>query len=494
MVFRPLSTLTAGILIVFSGAMAAAQTNTSDSAQIHREQLVRADESVKTAALQAQKDPLYPLFHLRTAANWINDPNGPIFFNGKYHMFFQHNPYGDMWGNMSWGHAVSSDMVTWKHLPIALAPNPGEYDKDGVFSGCCVIDNGVPTIVYTGVNPEVQCIARSNDGMKTWVKYSGNPVIPVRPRDDLEGFRDPFVWADPDGFWYAVIGSGIKNEGGTALLYRSKNLESWEFLNPLCISFGKNWECPNFFPLGGKHVLVVSPHSDVQYTTGTFDKRRFTPGQWRLMDLGGPEGFYAPNCLIDEHGRRIMWGWIRGGGTKGFPWNGMLTLPRVLTLRPDGSLGMEPLQELETLRGDRLYGGSFTLTEKGANPLAGIKGNRIEIVAEIDPGNCSTFTIDLLKSPDGVESASIVYDNAAQYISAGGKGGRFQLLPDEKRLKIHAFLDASVLEVFINGRECITVRAYPKNTDAAGIGMTCSGGDVVVGKCEIWQMNGIFED
>ena len=207
----------------------------------HKELVAKAETSVAEAAVKAQKDPLRPIYHLTTAANWINDPDGPVFFEGQYHIFFQHNPYGDSWGNMSWGHAVSSDLAHWRHLPIALVPSPGSYDKDGVWSGCCVVDKGVPTIIYTGVYPEVQCIARSYDGMKTWVKYESNPVIAKRPRDDLQGFRDPFVWKEKDG-WYMVLGSGIKGQGGAALLYRSKDLTEWEYMHPLCVDFGENWE------------------------------------------------------------------------------------------------------------------------------------------------------------------------------------------------------------------------------------------------------------
>ena len=281
----------------------------------HKTLLIKANASVAEARNKTSQDPLRPVYHLTTPANWINDPNGPIYFNGEYHMFFQHNPYGSNWGNMSWGHAVSKDLVYWQHLPIALTPNPGSYDKDGVFSGCCVINDGVPTIMYTGVSPEVQCIARSYDNMRTWVKYEGNPVIPKRPRDDLEGFRDPFAWKEGN-MWYAVIGSGIKNQGGTALLYKSPDTLSWEYMHPLCIGFGQNWECPNFFKLGDKHVLVVSPHGEVKYSIGDYKNHTFTPGLWQRMDFGEREGFYAPNCLEDENGRTHnvgldRWRWHR---------------------------------------------------------------------------------------------------------------------------------------------------------------------------------------
>ena len=397
----------------------------------HKQLLTKANASVDSVVDKVATDPLRPVFHLTTAANWINDPNGPIQYKGEYHMFFQHNPYGEKWGNMSWGHAVSKDLVHWKHLPIALTPNPDSYDKDGVFSGCCVVHEGVPTILYTGVHPQTQCVAKSYDDMLTWEKYAGNPVIPERPRDDLEGFRDPFVWKEGNS-WYMVIGSGIKGQGGTALLYTSKDLLSWEYLNPLCVGFGINWECPNFFPLGDKHVLVVSPHGDVQYSVGEYKNFRFSPGLWRSIDLGGKEGFYAPNCLLDDKGRRIMWGWIIGGGSDGFPWNGVLTLPRELTLRPDGRLGMKPVEELKQLRGKHVPFGEFVLNPDADFVLPDVQGSCLEIMVEIEPGNAEAFGVKVLCSPDGKEETAITYNNNYQNLSAADKSGDFQLLPNEK--------------------------------------------------------------
>ena len=116
-------------------------------------------------------DPHRPQYHFLPAANWMNDPNGPIYWQGQYHMFYQYNPNGAYWGDMHWGHAVSPDLVHWKHLPVALAPTAGGPDKDGVFSGCAIVDGGVPTVLYTGVNPEVQCLATSDDRLINWEKY-----------------------------------------------------------------------------------------------------------------------------------------------------------------------------------------------------------------------------------------------------------------------------------------------------------------------------------
>lgn len=460
--------------------------------QIHEELLEKANASVAEAAKKAPQDPLRPIYHLMTAANWINDPNGPIYFNGEYHMFFQHNPYGDQWGNMSWGHAVSKDLVHWEHLPIALTPNPDSCDKDGIFSGCCVIDNGVPTIIYTGVNPEVQCIATSSDGMRTWTKYPGNPVIGERPRNDLQGFRDPFAWKEDDG-WYLVVGSGINGEGGTALLYRSPDLRQWEYVHPLCVGFGKNWECPNFFPLGDKHVLVVSPHGQVKYSVGKYEDHKFTPGEWRPLNLG-EANFYAPNCMEDPQGRRILWGWIIGGGSQGYPWNSCLTLPRVLTLRPDNSLGMEPAPELAALRGKHLGFKDLAVGPKDPFVLEGVSGDALEIAIECDPGNVDLVGLEVRRSPDGEEKTAIVYDNVRLRLSAGDQTGDFQLLAGEDTLNLRIFVDKSAIEVYANGRECLVCRALPKRDDCFGVALFAKGEIARFRSVDIWEMNSIWRE
>src|SRR5664279_4231135 len=190
----------------------------------------RFDGMVSQAKLAA--DPLRPQFHLLPTRNWMNDPNGPIYWKGQYHMFFQYNPNAAVWGDMHWDHAISPDMVRWKHLPVALAPTPGGADKDGCFTGSMVDDKGVPTILYTGVNPEVQCLATSRDPLlRSWDKVA-KAVIPTPPTGmQVVGFRDPCPWREGD-WWYMGIGSGIKKKGGMVLLYRSKDLRDWEYLHP----------------------------------------------------------------------------------------------------------------------------------------------------------------------------------------------------------------------------------------------------------------------
>ncbi|MBZ0288494.1 MAG: glycoside hydrolase family 32 protein, partial [Anaerolineae bacterium] len=203
-----------------------------------------------------------PIYHYQPPYNWMNDPNGLIHWKGEYHLFYQHNPDSPLHANMHWGHAVSPDLVHWEDLPIALAPTPGGPDKDGVWSGCAVNGDGVPTIFYTGVFPECQLVVRASDDMRSFEKYAGNPVIAAPPSGlNVTGFRDPFVWKEADG-WYMVVGSGIKGVGGTVFLYRSPDLLYWEYIHPLLMGSkdetGVMWECPGFFNLGDKWVLYVS--------------------------------------------------------------------------------------------------------------------------------------------------------------------------------------------------------------------------------------------
>ena len=289
----------------------------------YAESLKQADQAVAEAASKIGDDPQRPVFHLMTAANWINDPNGPVFYNGYWHMFFQHNPFIADFGPMSWGHARSPDLVQWEHCPVALAPSPGGTDGAGCWSGSVVIHDGLPHLIYSAVSDmtlysaaddlppsdrqripqgyydefileidqETQCLATSSDNLITWDKHPANPVIPAIPTDlDLIGFRDPFLWQESDGRWYMALGSGIKARGGVALLYRSPDLIDWEYLNPLYIGdpyeSGVNWECPNFLGLGAKHLLVVSPHGQPIYWLGEYADRRFTPDGRASVSIG----------------------------------------------------------------------------------------------------------------------------------------------------------------------------------------------------------------
>jgi len=463
-------------------------------------------------------DPQRPQYHLMPPANWMNDPNGPIFWKGQYHMFYQHNPNGPFPESMNWGHAVSPDLVHWKHLPIALSPTPGGPDKDGCWSGCAVVDRGVPTLIYTGVFPQVQCLARSEDGLMTWRKFTGNPVIATPPQGmETTGFRDPCVWREADE-WLLAIGSGIKGQGGMVLLYRSKDLIQWDYLHFLCkgrkeelppgedpVSTGEMWECPDFFPLADKHALIVSTQGAVVYSLGAYVNRYFRPEHQGKADLG--DSYYAPRSMVDEKGRRILWGWIREGRSDAAQhaagWAGVMSLPRVLTLGPDGALAMAPPPEIEALRGKHQRVESLPVLPGSFPLLKGVGGDGLEIHAEFEPGTSEAVGLMVRSTPDGKEqtlitchrsSGQLLVDrersSLSQDVGRGAQGGPFALGEDET-LKLRVFLDASVIEIFANDRACLTSRIYPSQADSLGLGVFARGNKARLKSLDIWEMRPI---
>ncbi len=450
--------------------------------------IAQATAAVKEARQNVRKDPLRPGYHFMAPAYWMNDPIGPIYYKNSYHLFYQHNPFGSEWGNMSWGHALSEDLVHWEHLPIALTPTPDGVDKDGVFSGSTVINNGVPTIIYTGVWPEVQCIAHSFDNMLSWQKFEDNPVISKPPLNNLTAFRDPFVWEEGNE-WFMLVGAGIKNTGGTALLYRSKDLHDWEYLHPLCDGPGKIWECPIFFPLGQKHILIVSTEDAVQYALGNYIDHMFYPERWNKMDFGGVKGFYAPNTLLDPNGRRIMWGWIQGGGSPGYPWQGMLTIPRELSLGSDGILEFRPVKELQALR-NLFYSKSDVLIKPdNLFKVPDIRSNCLEIIMTVEPGSLDSYSIELEGVSNYGGNFSIYYDAKRNQIRIGelicDLGSNSDLPPCEW----HIFFDRSIYEIFIDYRLTLTGRFLHDVGNIKNLCISSLGKGLNIKTCQIYVIN-----
>ena len=422
-------------------------------------------------------DPLRPQYHLLPAANWMNDPNGPIFSNGQYHVFYQYNPNAAHWGDMHWAHAVSKDMVHWRHLPIALSPNPAGPDRDGCFSGSTVIRDGVPTILYTGVRStspsdatlrdgthnfhESQCIATSTDpDLRSWAT-SPTPVIAGPPSGlAVTGFRDPCVWGDGQ-LWYMAIGSGFKSIGGAVLLYQSTDLRSWDYLHPLItgkgngssaidpVDSGEMWECPDFFQLGKKHVLLYSTERKVYWLVGHFDMKSLTfhPEKRGVLDTGA---FYAPKSMMDATGKRILWGWIpetrpeadyvRAG------WAGSVALPRVLSLGHDNSLEMQPLPGLASLRTTPTPNPDLSFHDFSGEIV--IRFNRSAPSASIIVGSSTQTYLEVRYS--AADTSHIIVDGKA-----------FEISGDHANVaEVHIFMDGSVIELFADKSLAHTKRIY----------------------------------
>lgn len=496
------------VSFILAGMTSTCFSQTAEEAQkLHLSALAEATASVERTDPVAAQDSLRPIYHVMTSSRFINDPNGPVYFAGEYHIFFQHLPFwGDSVHNKPvWGHAASKDMLHWYHLPIALAPTPGTYDSEAIASGSCVIHNGIPTIIYTGVNPQTQCLAMSYDSLRTWIKDPSNPVLSAPPsiRGMRDGFRDPFVWHEGNK-WRMLVGSAFENTGGTVLLYESGDLHSWEFLGPLCAGMGElciQWECPAFFPMGNKHVLVVSPlysnqpglRAMVKYSTGNYSNNRFIPGPWKPIDLGGPTVYYAPNSFLDPQGRRILWGWIMADRPPQAGWWGCLSIPRILTPGEDGDLHYEPLPELKKLRYNEKIERDLKLSNDQEIIIHPAFGLHYELLVEVETDNLSQIEVRIGRSEDGRRFMKLAYDSAKGQLIFGDKEAEFHLYPGEKSLIFHLFVDGNVGEAYINGRACFT-NVLPFSMNSTGISVATSRGSAKIRNLSLWKLVSIWEN
>lgn len=470
------------------------------------------EEREKKQVPEGQK----PDFHFCSPIGWINDPNGFSCFDGEYHLFFQYHPYSTKWGPMHWGHAKTKDFIRWELLPAALAPDQG-YDGQGCFSGSALEWEGRQYLMYTGVmettgpdgepvTRQIQCMA-DGDGTD-YEKWDCNPVIRADrlPAGSFpEDFRDPKIWKEEDGF-YAVIGSRSEDTSGQIAMFHSEDLRNWKLVTVLDRSrnrYGKMWECPDFFPLGGQHVLITSPQfmeakglefhngNGTIYLVGTYDPETHafcrTVQEARAIDYG--LDFYAPQTLLAPDGRRVMIGWMKNWDNdltpEAFKWSGFMTIPRELFLK-DGRLYQLPVRELENYHGKEVKtgpavadGGSFVygrdpLAEekdwkKGGLEIPGIRGRQFDLTVDVKPGDYERFEIDLAWDE---EHRTILYYEPKTGVLTFDRtwaGGQIHdaitsrsCYVDSREGEIHLriVMDKYAVEIFANGGEqamsCLT--------------------------------------
>lgn len=444
----------------------------------------------------AQADSIYkedkrPQLHFSTRRGWINDPNGLVYYDGEYHLFYQHNPYEREWGNMHWGHAVSEDLIHWKELPEALYPDA----LGTMFSGSAVIDYNntagfnkgkQPAMVaaYTAASSakQVQCIAFSHDKGRTWTKYSGNPVIDSKEKWQSHDTRDPKVfWYEPNKEWVMLL-----NERDGHSVYTSPNLKDWKYESHIA-GF---WECPELFELavdGDKNnTKWVMYGASGTYMTGRFDGRRFTPDSKMLYYTSGP--IYAAqtfNNIPESDGRRIQIGWGRISFGN-MPFNGLMLLPTELTLRTtkDGvRLFSTPVRELESNQKLVLKEGG--LTAKEAN----------ELLHKYSDRDCLRikFTIKLFTS---IDAGFNLYGQRLVYYDI--KNARVNGTPyspediTSMELSADVILDRSVVEAFIDGGAfsyALERKANPNNTE----GFHFWGSNLQVKELEVYELDSIWK-
>jgi beta-fructofuranosidase len=468
------------------------------------------------------QDPHRPQYHFLPVANWLNDPNGLIHWQGRYHMFYQYNPHAAQWGDIHWGHADSPDLVHWTHRPIALAPLAGGPDADGCWSGCAV-DAGAPgeaAFLYTGVIRaadghfrESACLAWAGGELEELRRDAANPVVAFPPPGmKTTGFRDHSVWKQPDG-WRMAIGSGIEGQGPAALLYASADLRAWEYLGPLCagadvpsteIGMGTMWECPSVFFDGGQTGLIVSAtgpdsmHGPV-IMTGRYADPRFYPQRVEKLDYGGMS-FYAPQTFRDQSGRVLMFGWLtetRGSEAQlRAGWSGAMSLPRQVRIDPQGKPRYAFVTELESLRREGLHLREERI-QSGLRPL-GVHSAQVEIRLELERGTAARGGLSLLRSPDGEEETRLVIDwereqiilerSKSSLVETGMSALSAPLVMENGLLRLHLYLDGSTFECISAERTALTGRVYPARADSLDAGLFAAGGEWLLRRFDLYQL------
>ena len=457
-----------------------------------------------------------PGFHLSVQVGWMNDPNGFSYYNGQYHLFYQYHPYSSYWGPMHWGHAVSKDLLHWEYLPVALAPDES-YDKDGCFSGSAVaLEDGRHLLMYTGVvNEEMpdgtvkgvqtQCIA-IGDGID-YEKYEGNPVLDERQLPeggDRFEFRDPKIWQQPDGTFRCVAGNCDGDRDGQILLYSSEDALHWKFEKILLRNndrLGKMWECPDFFELDGKQVLLTSPQDmlpqDLEYHNGngtvcfigTYDERTetFQEESNQAVDYG--IDFYAPQTVLAPDGRRIMIGWMQNWDTCNFytfnqPWFGQMSIPRELSVK-NGRLIQTPVRELNELRKNKVA--YENLTFSGTMQLGGIKGRKVDMEVTLRPGDAKNlyqkFWIRFAQNDKYFTSLSFRPYESVLKVDRKFSGSRRAIIHQRRSqvrsengcIKLRLILDNFSMEVFVNDGEHVMAATVHTDLSADGISFIADG-------------------
>ena len=486
-----------------------------------------------------------PQFHYTPRINWMNDPNGLVYYEGRYHLFYQYNPFGNRWGYMSWGHAVSDDLVHWEHRPVAI--EYGKEEEEGIFSGGAIVDHNntsgfgdgerAPIIAtytshYTrddGSTWQAQSLAYSNDGGDSFTKYEGNPVLEF---DDPD-FRDPNVmWDEQQEQWVMVVALPRQFK---VQFYASDNLINWEYLSDFGPkgAVGGIWECPDLFPLAVdgdpnniKWVLhidmnpgAIAGGSGSQYFVGEWNGTEFIPdesiagGEVLWTDYG--TDFYAAiswNNIPEEDGRRLWVGWMNNWNYANdiptYPWRSAQSIPRSVHLETiDGNITLiqRPVVELQSLRKDHISIENISVSD-GTHSLdgQGLGGKAYEFIVEIDPGDSDVVGFRLRSGAD--EETLVGYDagEGTVFVDRTNSGENnfhedFAQRNDAPvhlkngKIKLQVFVDWSSIEVFVNdGEAVITNRIFP-DPESQGFSMFAEGGNAIVDHLEFWTLESIWK-
>ena len=498
------------------------ETLAAQEAQLKTNPLLRRfAESRKKMA----DDPHRPIYHYVNPESTLNDPNGLCFWQGLWHLFYQAYPPEDT--RQHWGHAVSEDLIHWRDLPYAIYPDPEEK----CYSGATLVEQDRVIAMYHGTRVGNMVAVSHDPLLLNWEKVTGKAVIPMRlPDGSTPPYRvfDPCIWKK-DGMYYSLSGGTLPGPGGKPVranfLLRSADLATWEYLHPFVEDdrftlVGDDGACPYFWPIGDRHMLLFYSHmSGGQYLLGDYDTARdkFVATGHDKFNFGAsnPCGVHAPSASPDGDGNVIViFNMNPGKSTPG--WNQIMTLPRRLALVGRDELGVEPAGDIESLRYAHRHVDAMTLPANDEVVLEGIQGNAMELIAEFDPVSAPMVALNVLRSPNREEVTRIAFfknrgfrnRQTGQHESLAVIDSSYaSILPDalsrapetapvfigpDEPLSLRVFVDRSVVEVFVNGKQCLALRVYPGCKDSLGVSLRSQGQDSRLKSLDAWQMKSIY--
>ncbi len=414
------------------------------------------------------------------------DPNCAFFWKGRYHL---HYIYAHDDG-FAFAHVSSTDMLHWKWHPTTLTPSKTEH---GMFSGTGFFTKeGRPAIIYHGQGSGRNQIAVAlDDELEKWsAPMALEPKIKPEQDGSLIAHWDPDAWID-NGHYYALSG-GSPGSGKPPTLFKSEDLKIWNYLGLFLahdmpgVRADEDISCPNFFEIGGKHMLLCISHTlGCRYYLGEWKDERFTPEfharmNWQAWD------FFAPESVRTVDGRRVMWAWCNFG----YPQSGVQSLPRELSLPADGVLRIQPLRELELLRYDEQSAADLHVNSEAPVLLDGVSGDALELQLSIEPGTAAKFGVEVCCDQQGQAGFSIAIEPASRTLQLGAVQVPFELQAGE-RADLRVFVDKSMIEVFVNGRQA-AVASYPHSPKSTDVRLFSKGGAVVTRVVKSWKIRSIY--
>ena len=442
-----------------------------------------------------------PQYHFTPEKNWMNDPNGLVYYGGEYHLFYQYNPNGKEWGFMHWGHAVSKDLIRWEHLPVAINPDEDSKDKNHAtaFSGSAVVDENNIAGLQQGEEKTLlvfytsfecgQRLAYSNDKGRTWHKYAKNPLIPF-VKDDA---RDPKVFFHaPSGKWVMVLyrrPDGDEAQQGISV-FTSLNLINWELQSHIA----GYYECPDLFELPldgdkGKSKWVLLGGSG-EYRVGSFDGKQFSPETpMKTLDYG--KNFYATQTWSNHpEGKVVQLAWMRGGEYPDMPFNGQMTFPCELSLRTTKSgptLCRKPIEAIATLHGknDLIKKEKNIIPGLQGNLVGGISGKILHVKAKFNPKTSDGFGF-IVRNGKKEVGTEIRYDTNKKLLSC--MGGQAVVEPKDGLLQFEILLDRSSIEIFVNDGEVVLSSCFTPAEEDDDLTLWTQGGELFVNEIQVYEL------